>query len=413
MDAIADAYRLMGELTNADSWAGRARVEAEKTGGAMELGVCLMTAGLVKRAQEEHKEAVELLEKAIPYLKEKGAQRELITAYFHLASVYFSIKRKTLALKALEEAAKLVQDLGYDHFLLIEAARNPALVQYASANKVADGYYTRVMKAAKAAGKPAEEGDGEESAADANAVMAFGFGHARVELGGREVTDLEWRSEKSKEMFFLFLANRRPLRKEDIVTALWPDLPEDKTTSAFHSNMYRLRKALYQEVIAKDSGRYVLDPQRRFVFDVEEFQAELQKADAAKGTAEGLAHLERAQALYKGQFAPDFYSEWAETMRWQFEEQNMSLLGLLAAAYNEAGEYKKSADVCQRIIELDEFNEAAWYRLMANYVQSGQTEAARYCYDRYVRALAKDDMDDDAPEFDELVKEMASGKLRV
>ena len=61
----------------------------------------------------------------------------------------------------------------------------------------------------------------------------------------------EARSEKSKEMFFFFLCNRRPLRKEEIITALWPDLPEEKSTNAFHGNMYRLRQALYKDVIAK------------------------------------------------------------------------------------------------------------------------------------------------------------------
>ena len=39
------------------------------------------------------------LEEALPYLKNKGAHRELATAYFHLADVYFSLKRKKMALQ--------------------------------------------------------------------------------------------------------------------------------------------------------------------------------------------------------------------------------------------------------------------------------------------------------------------------
>src|SRR5438093_10557969 len=98
-------------------------------------------------------------------------------------------------------------------------------------------------------------------------VHAYGFGNVRVELAGREITDLEWRSEKSKEMFFFFLCDRRPLRKEEIVAALWPDLPDEKTTSAFHSNMYRLRKALYPECIARTSEgtTWILEARSRFV----------------------------------------------------------------------------------------------------------------------------------------------------
>ncbi|HEX2521572.1 MAG TPA: BTAD domain-containing putative transcriptional regulator, partial [Terriglobia bacterium] len=217
-----------------------------------------------------------------------------------------------------------------------------------------------------------------------------------------------WRSEKSKEMFFFFLCNRRPLRKEEIVAALWPDLPDEKTTSAFHSNMYRLRKAIYQECIAKDSGRYILDPRGHFAFDVERFQQLLAEADVSKESPDALKLMEEALKLYRGPFAMDFYSEWAETLRWQLSEQNMSLLTALAAAYSDAKEYKRSADICQRILELDEYNEAAWYRLMSNYIHSGQLEAARFCYKRYVQVLSADDLGGDVPDFEEVQREIAS-----
>ena len=120
--------------------------------------------------------------------------------------------------------------------------------------------------------------------------------------------------------------------------------------------------------------------------------------------------MEKALALYKGQFAPDFYSEWAETLRWQLEEQYMSLLDGSRDRLQPAGEYKKSADVCQRIIELDEFNEAAWYRLMANYIHSGQDEAAKYCYNRYVAVITKDLDDEDPPGFEEVYEDIKLSK---
>ncbi|TMB96243.1 MAG: tetratricopeptide repeat protein [Chloroflexi bacterium] len=410
-DCIANTYQLMGDLQSSESWAKRAMAEAEKRGGALELGLCLITAGLLKRRQGDLKEAAESLEQAISHLRESAAKRELAKAYFLLAGIYFSLKRKRLALEFLELAAGAVSDLGYDHFLLVEATRNPLLVQYGAANKIAGGYYARVLKMIKgSSGTTEEEEPGTDPAG--NVVHAYGFGQPRAEVGGHEITDLEWRSEKGKEMFFFFLCNRRPLRKDEIVAALWPDHPEEKTTSAFHSNMYRLRKALYQDCIAKDSGRYVLDPRGRFTFDVDEFQQALKDADALpKGSSEAIGLMEKALALRTGQFAPDFYSEWAETLRWQLEEQYTSLLTTLAAAYSQKGEYKRSADLCQRILEQDEFNEAAWYRLMSNYVLSGQVEAAKFCYNRYVQVLRKDldeDEYDAVPDFDDLVREMTS-----
>jgi ATP/maltotriose-dependent transcriptional regulator MalT/DNA-binding SARP family transcriptional activator len=413
-DAIARTYHLLGDLTACESWSRRAMAEAERRGGALELGLCSMTSGLLKRQQGELKGAVKDLETAISRLKEADARRELASAYFHLAGVYFALKRKRLSLDCLEAAARQVTELGYDHFLIVEAAKNPLLIQYAAANKIAGGYFARILKMIKSGTQPGEPAAGQAAGeSGAPAVHAFGFGNLRVEAGGREVTDLEWRSEKSKEMFFFFLANRRPLRKDEIVAALWPDLPEDKTASAFHSNMYRLRKALYQECIAKDSGRYILDPRGRFSFDVQEFQEAIKEANSLpKGSPGATAPLERALALYKGPFAPDFFTEWAEALRWQMEEQYMSVLTTLAAAYNEQADYKRSAEVCQRILELDEFNEAAWFRLMSNYIQSGQVEAAKYCYNRYVQIVRDDLEEGEIPGFEQMVGEIRGGRRK-
>jgi len=413
-DAIANTYRLMGDASNCEAWAQRATAEAGDRGGILELGLCGITLGLIERDAGDLKEATATLERAVAQLRESDAKRELATALFHLAGVHFSLKRKKLALEALDEVAALVTELGYDHFVHIEAARNPLLVQYAAANKLSGGYFGRLLKTMKGARQAAAPVQIEEVAAESgteSGIQAFGFGNLRLEIAGREITDLEWRSEKSKEMFFFFLCNRRPLRKEEIVAAWWTDLPDEKTTSAFHSNMYRLRKAVYQECIAKDSGRYILDPRGHFAFDVERFQQLVAQADAlSKGSPEALALMEKALALYNGPFAMDFYSEWAETLRWQLGEQNMSLLTTLAAAYSEAKEYRRSADICQRILELDEFNEAAWYRLMSNYIHSGQVEAARFCYKRYVQVLTADDLGEEVPYFEELQREIASGK---
>lgn len=414
MGAIADTYRMHGEIAVAQSWCDRTAAEAEERGGVFEQGMCRMIGGLIERDRGDLKEAAASLEESIELLKKASASRELATAHFDLAGVYFSLKRKRLALEFLEHAAELVKELGYDHFLLVHAQRNPLLIQYAGANKVADGYYSKILKTMK--GSAGARGGGDEatdSAGGGPAVHAHGFGRPIVEYGGQEITDLEWRSEKSKEMFFFFLCNRRPLRKDEIVAALWPDLSDDKTTSAFHSNMYRLRKALYSDVIAKDSGRYILDPRGRFNFDVEDYQSALQEADGlSKDNPRRIELMERALSLYRGQFAPDFYSEWAENLRWQTEEQYMGLLASLAAAYTDAKEYKKSADLCQRILELDEFNEAAWHRLMTNYVLSGQEEAAKYCYNRYVQ-IVSEDLDGDVPDFDEVKREIGGAKAAV
>ena len=409
MDGLANAQRMSGDIGEAEATVRQAAAAAEERGGVFELGICSATLGLIQRDRGQLKEAAVSLERAVKLLKEGGAKRELTKAYFHLAELYFSLKRKRMALDCMDAAAKLVQELGYDHFLHLEAGRAVLLVQYAAANKLADGYYARMLKAIKSA-SPApsvSEDQTAEQEGTAAGLAAYGFGHLRVEMNGREVTDLEWRSEKSKEMFFFFLCNRRALRKEEIVTALWPDLPDEKTSSLFHSNLYRLRQALYSECIAKESGRYVLDPNGAFRFDVEEFQEALKQAEGlAPESDEAISFMEKALSKYTGQFGQEFYSEWVETTRWQFEEQHMRLLTTMAGAYTERGQYKRSADLCQQILALDEYNEAAWYRLMSSYILADQTEAAAFCYRKYVEVVSEGVGGEDIPEFEEISRQI-------
>jgi ATP/maltotriose-dependent transcriptional regulator MalT/DNA-binding SARP family transcriptional activator len=408
LDSIANTYRLTGDISNCEAWAQRASAAAEERAGLLELGLCATTLGLIQRDRGLQKEAVSSLERAVQLLKESDSKRELTKAYFHLAEVYFSLKRKRMALECLESAAKLVQELGYDHFLRLEAARNPLLIQYAAANKLADGYYARMLKTVKGAAQPQlPKDDSAPAAEEPTGLVAYGLGNLRVEMNGREVTDLEWRSEKGKEMFFFFLCNRRPLRKEEIVTALWPELPDEKTGSLFHSNLYRLRQALYPECIAKDSGRYILDPQGSFRLDVNDFQEALKQAEGLPPESdEAVAAMEKALALHTGPFGQEFYSEWVETMRWQFEEQHMRLLTTLAAACTERGEYTRSADLCQQILNADEYNEAAWYRLMSNYILAEQMEAAAFCYRKYVDIVSEGVGAEDISEFDDICREI-------
>ena len=134
-------------------------------------------------------------------------------------------------------------------------------------------------------------------------VRAFGFGRGSVLVGERQVSDLEWRSEKSKEMFFFLLSRREAVTKEEIFGALWPDLPESKCNSNFHSSLYRLRRALFQEcVVSEADGSYLLNPRGDFTSDVDAFNAAMLEAEVARDEAARAAKLEDAIALYKGPF---------------------------------------------------------------------------------------------------------------
>ncbi len=88
----------------------------------------------------------------------------------------------------------------------------------------------------------------------------------------------------------------------------------------------------------------------------------------------------------------------------------MRLLTALASACTERGDYKRSADLCQQIITEDEYNEAAWYRLMSNYVLAGQMEAAAFCYRKYVDIVSEGLGGEGIPEFEEICRQIGGSR---
>ena len=230
------------------------------------------------------------------------------------------------------------------------------------------------------------------------AVRAFAFGRGGVLVGERQVSDLEWRSEKSKEMFFFLLMKGEPVGKEEIFAALWPDLPESKCNSNFHSSLYRLRRALFHEcVIREGSGAYALNPRGSFGSDVEEFRTAMAEADATRDDATRGAKLEQAVSLYKGGFLAATYSEWAEPIRRGLEDQFVEALNELAARKLSAGAFEEALVLFQALEGIDSYSDAAAFGIMRCHLGLNDTASAARHYRRYRQHL-RDELDEEPSE---------------
>jgi LuxR family transcriptional regulator, maltose regulon positive regulatory protein len=260
---------------------------------------------------------------------------------------------------------------------------------------------------------PGEEDTGEEEAVPASrfpAVVAKSLGPCSVSVGGRDVTEEGWSSLRAKELFFLFLANPSGLRKEEAVGHLFPELAPAKCNSAFHSNLYRLRKAIYQESVIKRDGGYVLNPDGTFTWDVEQFEGALAEAQVLPaGSEERAAAYKNALTLYQGPFAEAFYSEWAETVRRRTADRSHQALSTLAGYYAGRGQFGEAANCMERLLAGDRLNEEAAYQLATYRTRGGQTTLALAFIDDY-RRLYSDEYGEDVPErFVHLRAQIAAG----
>ena len=194
-------------------------------------------------------------------------------------------------------------------------------------------------------------------------LHVYALGSLRAELDGEPVR--RWGGEKAgsrqAEALFAFLFDRgdRGASKDEMVELVWPDVDLDRADVAFHRTMLGLRSILKPGRRARGSAgpigfhndRYRLDPSVVAWSDVGEFDRLL--ADAARGDpADALNALERARALYRGDFLDDcpFYGDSAEVedRRTDLRRRYVDVLVELAARYAERGDRTAAANSYRR-----------------------------------------------------------------
>jgi ATP/maltotriose-dependent transcriptional regulator MalT/DNA-binding SARP family transcriptional activator len=339
--------------------------------------------------------ALRFLDRATPILEEARNLHDLAVASFLRAHALYVSHQPRKAMVELERAADICQRLGYWRFLLPYAKAASEMVEYARVRHVAESILAEIAGPAPEVAKTRSEAS---TPAMLPRVRALCFGRGSVFVGERQVSDIEWRSEKSKEMFFFLLARKEPVSKEEIFAALWPDLPASKCNSNFHSSLYRLRRALFHECVVRgNDGAYALNPRGIFEADVDVFNRAMAAADASRDAESRAEKLEEAVNAYKGPFMSAIYSEWVEPLRRELEDRYIEALNELGAWKLNQGNFEEALALFKSLDGVDPYSEAAAHGVMRCHLAMNDGVSAARHYRRY-RQLLKDELDEEPSE---------------
>ncbi len=395
-----------GDVQQADFFVKRAVLVAVSSGNSYELATCKLQEAAVESAAGNHVSAIATANEAASLFEAMETRTSVCMAYYRLALCQFRATKRQEAQQTLRRLDAAIAEPWMVGALLPLIRENPMFAQWAASRNLAGNAFRELLERLPFTG----DGEVEEHTGRFPPVVAKSLGQLSVSVGGREVTEEAWASLRAKELFFLFLANRPGLRKEQAVEQLYPDLPREKCNSAFHSNLYRLRKALYQESVVKRDGGYVLNPDGSFTWDVERFEQTVARAQVLpSGSAERAAVYEQALTLYQGPFAEGFYSEWAESIRGRTEELSHQALSVLAGYFAGREDFESAAGCMERILQSNGLNEEAAYQLATYRTRAGQPVAALAFIDDYRRSY-EEEFGEDLPErFISLRSQIASG----
>lgn len=163
-------------------------------------------------------------------------------------------------------------------------------------------------------------------------------------------------SRQAEAVFaFLFDRGERGAAKEEIVELIWPDVDLGNADVAFHRTLNALRTTLEPDrrsgtggfAVTFSNDRYRLNARVVQWSDLEAFDESMAAAGSALGADDPIRHLQRARALYRGEYLDDcpFYCDSAEVeqRRGLLRRRCVDLLLALGERYESRGDRPAAA----------------------------------------------------------------------
>jgi DNA-binding SARP family transcriptional activator len=217
-------------------------------------------------------------------------------------------------------------------------------------------------------------------------------------LGGFEVSVegcpvLEWRGRRGQAILQYLLMHRdRPVPRDVLVDAVWPDVDGHSGRRRLHQGVYALRQALgvvdpEQSLVQCGDGGYQLDPRARVWTDVEEFDTaadRVEAVDPVPDADQAISLCASAANAYGGDFLPDEdEADWVRAERERLRGRLLAVATRLARCHAARGDLAGVISATQRGLAVDGWNEECVELQMRAYLERGDTAHAIHTFQRY------------------------------
>ncbi|MBI5823926.1 MAG: tetratricopeptide repeat protein [Chloroflexi bacterium] len=217
------------------------------------------------------------------------------------------------------------------------------------------------------------------------------FGEEVVSLGGKPLASSDWQTQAARDLFFYFLTTIKPLTKEQIGEAFWQEVDEPaKIKLRFKNEIYRLRKAVGQEVITYKDIYYSFNRKLDYEYDVEAFESHITRAKAAESDQEKIEFFQKAVDLVQGPYLNHVYTDWATRYREYLNQIYLNALVSLGNLYQTNAQPEKALEICQRAISSDPALETAYQIAMQAYHRLSDQNSIRRTYQACVEAMKRE-----------------------
>ena len=185
------------------------------------------------------------------------------------------------------------------------------------------------------------------------AFVIRALGRVEVTVNGKSITNSDWQTIISRDLFLCLLAHPEGLTKEAIGAIFWPDAGPAELKTRFKNAIYRLRNALRQDVVLYTNDFYHYNWAIDYQYDVEEFLQKVGEGDRCNVPAQKVERYQAAVMLYRGAYLPDVDASWAWSTREHLQRIFIDTALSLAQLYFAQQDYGPALEVCQRVLAED------------------------------------------------------------
>ena len=190
------------------------------------------------------------------------------------------------------------------------------------------------------------------------------LGAFELRLGATPVAG--WPIAKSRELLaFLATQGGRPVPRESVAEALWPDSPWDASLRHTIANAVSSLRGVVRSAAGSDELQPVVTARQRyelqtalFRIDLDEFESALRRA-AALTDVDALAEYERAAALCRGDFLAGEPFPWLDAYRADYRRRAADGASRGAAIAERIGERERASLLYRVVLEQEPTDEAA------------------------------------------------------
>ncbi|MDO9300531.1 MAG: tetratricopeptide repeat protein, partial [Anaerolineales bacterium] len=307
----------------------------ESVDSLYEKGLLNFVLGRLSLVEGYPSQAINELTEAECSFSEDGRKMESDANRIWLAAAYHQIKNDAVARQMIENISGGRGQVAHGILVAVHQARNwlDGLQRDVVVGRVVGDLLTRANR--MAAKMPATRRHLHRMAHVVQIpnphLIIRAFGKASVSVGGKLLTLSDWQTQSVRDLFFYFLTSQKPLTREQVGDTLWLDIDDpQKIKLRFKNDIYRLRRAVGQDVITYEDVFYSFNRDLDFEYDVEAFESFLARAKITKDINEQIGFYQKAVDLVAGPFLADIYADWAMVERERLSQAYLTSLLTLA-----------------------------------------------------------------------------------